>query len=98
MQQIISITDARNNLSRLVQEVASQDKTVVIVRDSFPEAALVPYKKILVAEEKKEKLLKTAWTKLLKEGRKAGKAWAKKNNIDLKKMSESELYDLIDKM
>lgn len=98
MQQIISITDARNNLSQLVKDVADQNKTVVIVRDSMPEAALVPYVKILKEEEKKEKLLKVAWVKLLKEGRKIGKDWAKKNKIDLKKMSESELYDFIDKM
>lgn len=98
MQQIISITDARNNLSQLVKDVANQNKTVVIIRDSMPEAALVPYAKILKEEEEKEKLLKVAWTKLFKEGKKAGKNWAKKNKIDLKNMSESELYDIIDKI
>lgn len=98
MQQIVSITDARNNLSQLVAQVVSQQQPVVIVRDSQPEVALVPYAKILADQKKADELWKMQWDKFIKEARKAGKRWAKKNKIDLKTISEEKLYDLIDKI
>jgi prevent-host-death family protein len=98
MQQIVSITDARNNLSELVKRVSNQDVEIVIVRDSEPEAVLVPYCKILEEGKLKEKLFRLQFNRLLKEGRKAGKRWAKKNNIDLDKLSEEELYEIIDQV
>lgn len=97
MQQIVSITDARNNLSQLVSSVAKKQQSVTIVRDSEPEAVLIPYTKLLEDERKSQKLWKLEWQRLMREGKKAGKRWAKKNNIDLKKISEEELYALIDK-
>ena len=95
MQQIVSITDARNNLSQLVKQVTASLEPVVIVRDSEPEVALVPYAKI-IENEKLEKLLwNLRWEELLKETKKAGKRWAKKNKINLKTISEEKLYELI---
>lgn len=98
MQQIISITDARNNLSKLVQQVIANLQPVIIVRDSQPEVAIVPYAKILADQQKDDQLWKTEWDKFIKEARKAGKRWAKKNKISLKTIPEEELYDLIDKI
>ncbi len=98
MQQIVSITDARNNLSQLVQQVATNLQTVVIVRDSEPEVALVPYSKIRADEQKDDRLWKIQWKEFIKEARKAGKGWAKKNKINLRTISEEELYDLIAKV
>ena len=97
MQQIVSITDARNNLSQLVDRVAKNQQSVTIVRDSEPEAVLVPYIKLLEDEKKSQELWKFEWQRLVREGKKAGKRWAKKNNIDLGKTSEEELYAFIDK-
>lgn len=96
MQQIVSITDARNNLSQLVASVAKKQQSVTIVRDSEPEAVLVPYIKLLDDEKRSQELWRFEWQRLMREGRKAGKRWAKKNNIDLKKTSEEELYELVD--
>lgn len=97
MQQIVSITNARNNFSQLVASVAKTQQSVTIVRDSEPEAVLVPYARLLEDEEKNKKLWRFEWQRLMNEGKKAGKRWARKNNIDLKKVSEEELYALIDK-
>lgn len=97
MQQIVSITDARNNLSQLVASVAKNQLPVTIVRDSEPEAVLIPYTKLLEDEKKSRELWRFEWQRLMREGRKAGKRWAKKNKIDLKKTSEKKLYELIEK-
>lgn len=98
MIQIVNITDARNNLGNLVKEVARKDKTVVIIRDSFPEAALIPYKKAVYLEEENERRQKLQFTKVFSAIRKAGRTWMKKKNIDWKKMTEEEFYELIDKI
>jgi len=95
MQQIVSITDARNNLSQLVKQVTTSLEPVVIVRDSVPEVALVPYAKIIENEKLEKQLWNLRWEELLKEAKKAGKRWAKKNKINLKTISEEKLYELI---
>ncbi len=97
MQQIINITQARNNLSKIVSSVASKRKKVVIVRDSLPEVVLIPYRDYLVGEEKKEKMWKLRFEQLLKKGKKEFKKWAKKKKINLKKLSEEKVYEIIDK-
>ena len=97
MQQIINITQARNNLSALVSRIAKDKKNVVIVRDSMPEAVLVPYREFVKNEADKEKLWKLEFEKLLSEGKKSFRVWAKKKNIDVDKLTEEEVYDLIDK-
>lgn len=98
MQQIVSITNARNNLSELVNKVSSQDLEVVIVRDSEPEVIISSYEKAVRNKQLEDELWKLKWERLLKETRKAGQRWAKKNNIDLKRASEEELYDIIDQV
>jgi len=98
MQQIVNITQARNDLSNLVSTVAKNNKPVVIVRDSMPEAVLVPYIEYMQSGADKEKLWKLQFEKLLKEGKKAFRAWAKKRNIDVDKLTEEEVYELIDQI
>lgn len=96
MQQIVSITDARKQLSQLVI-AAQQGEEVVIVRDSIPEAVLMPYDRILKQEAEKDKLWDLRFDRLLTRGKQAGKLWAKKNKINLKTVSEAKLYDLVEK-
>ncbi|MEK7127212.1 MAG: type II toxin-antitoxin system Phd/YefM family antitoxin [Patescibacteria group bacterium] len=98
MQQIVSITDARNNLSQLVDQVNSNSQPVVIVRDSKPEAAIVSYAQLSIQTQKDDELWNLKWDKLIKAGKKAGQTWAKDNGVDLKTMTEEKLYDLIDKV
>ena len=98
MIQIMNITDVRNNLGMLVKDVAQKDKTVVIIRDSLPEAVLIPYEKYAQDEDEKENIWQLRFERLLREGKKAGLTWAKKNKINLRKLSEEEKYDLIEKI
>lgn len=96
MQQIISITDARKQLSQLVA-AAQQGEEVVIVRDSIPEAVLMPYDYVLKRESEVTKLWNLRFDRLLARGKQTGKLWAKKNKINLKSVSEDKLYELVEK-
>lgn len=51
MVQIVNISHLRKNLSKFVEEVATQDKHVVVVRDSNPEAVLVDVEYFQALEE-----------------------------------------------
>lgn len=96
-QQFVSVTEARANLKRLVDMVVAGKSRVVLVRESKPQVALVRYDEILEREEMSEREWQKLWDKALKEGKKAGRKWAKERGIDLRKVSEEELYDLINK-
>lgn len=96
-QQFVSVTDARANLKWLVDLVVAGKSRVVLVRDSQPQVALVRYSDMLQSDEAETKEWQTRFDRLLKEGKKAGRKWAKERGIDLKKVTEEELYDLIDK-
>ncbi|MEK7111167.1 MAG: type II toxin-antitoxin system Phd/YefM family antitoxin [Patescibacteria group bacterium] len=97
MQQIVNITAARQQLSQLVAAAAQQGTEVIIVRDSIPEAVLMPYSRILKQEKDKDILWSLRFDRLLARGKQAGKLWAKKNKINLKTISEDKLYDLVEK-
>lgn len=98
MQQIMNITDVRKNLSSIVASLAMNDASVVIVRDSKPEAVLFPYDRLLGDIKEKEELWKFRFERLLKAGKKAGSGWAKKKGINLRKTSEEEKYALVKKI
>lgn len=97
MQQIINITAARQQLSRLVADAAQQGTEVIIVRDSIPEAVLMPYNQILKQKRDRDILWNLRFNRLLTRGKLAGKLWAKRNKINLKTISEEKLYDLVEK-
>lgn len=96
-QQFVSVTDARANLRQLVDLVVAGKSRVVLVRDSQPQVALVRYDDLARREEISEKEWQKCWNRALREGKKAGRRWAKENGIDLKKVTEEQLYELIDK-
>ena len=97
MQQFVSVTEARARLKELMDIVKTGKTRVVLVRESKPEVALVRYDDMVRQEELSEQEWQKRWDKALKEGKEAGRRWAKGQGIDLKKVTEEELYDLIDK-
>ena len=94
-QQFVSVTKARANLKQLIDAVVARKTRVVLVRESKPEVVLVPYSDI-VEQEISEQEWQTRWDEALMEGKKAGRRWAKTRGIDLKKVTQEELYALID--
>lgn len=89
----MNITDVRKNLSDVVRNVARTANQVIIVRDSNPEAVLIPYS----LAQKNDAKWKKGWEKMLEEGKKVGQKWARKNRVDVASMSEEEIYDLVKK-
>lgn len=57
MLQIINISEARNNLSKLVKKVKETKQPIVIVQDSNPAVVIYPYNKISSKEDYLKKLL-----------------------------------------
>jgi len=94
-QTFVSVTDARPKLKQLMDLVMTGKSRVVLVRDSQPQVAMVRYSDMTESEEETEKEWQKRWDRLLREGKKAGKRWAKEQGIDLKTISEEELYDRI---
>lgn len=97
-QQFVSVTDARAKLKDLMDIVLAGKSRVILVRDSKPQVALVRYDDLVAREEMSEKEWQERWDEAMKAGRKAGRIWAKERGIDLKKVTEEELYELIDKI
>ena len=97
-QQFVSVTDARANLKQLVDLVMAGKSRVVLVRDSKPQVTLVRYDDMIAKEEMSEKEWQRRFRQALKEGRAYGRRWAIKNGIDLKKVTQEQLYELIDKV
>lgn len=94
MMQIVSISEARNNLAKLIQQIKKTKEPIVIVQDSSPSVVLYPYDEALENERKKQQLFQMQFENLLAEGGKLGKEYLNKNNID-QPLSEKAAYDLI---
>lgn len=97
MQQILNITQARNNLSSIVSGVAREKRKVVIVRDSMPEAVLIPYEEYIKEQNDIDRLWQLRFERLLQKGKKSFKKWAKKNKVDIKRLSEEKMYEIVEK-
>lgn len=94
-QQFVSVTEARANLKQLMDLVMVGKSRVVLVRDSKPEVMLVRYNDVIEKEEVSEEEWQKRFSEAMREGRAYGRRWAKKNGIDLKKVTQEELYDII---
>ena len=93
MPNLINITQARNNLSQLIDEVFSRKKTYVLLRDSVPQAVVIPYDEYKLQEEQWQKEIE----KLMTKGKKLFGQWLKKEKIKTPK-KEDEIYRIIDQM
>jgi len=93
MPQLVSATFARNNFSNLLDQVVAEKKTIILLRKSQPQAAIVPYEEIAAKEENWQK----EFNRLMAETRPYFLRWLKKQKINPKKLTEEKLYELIDR-
>lgn len=94
MLQIINITDARNNLAKLIEKIKATKEPVVIVQDSNPSVVLYPYDEILKREEEKNQLFRLKFQKIFREGELKFKQYLKKKSIRAPR-SEKNAYSII---
>jgi len=92
MLNLINITQARKSLSSLIREVSSQKKRYVLIRDSIPQAVIVPYDEYQDQQENWQLEMK----KIMSEGKKSFKKWLKKERIKTPK-NEKQALEIINK-
>lgn len=92
MLNLVNLTQARNNLSKLIEEVFAQKKTFVLIRDSIPQAVIIPYREYQTQQEKWQEEIE----KLMDKGEKIFKQWLKKRKMKFPK--ENEVYQIIDQV
>jgi len=93
MTNLINITQTRNNLSAIIGNVYTKNDRYVVIRDSIPQAVIIPYADYQAKEEKWQDEL----DRLMAEGKKAFNKWLKDNKMERPK-TEEEMYELVDKM
>ena len=94
MLHIVSITDARNNLGKLVQKVKTTKQPIVIVQDSSPSVVIYPYSEIRKQEEEMNQLFKLKFQEIFSEGKKSFKNYLQKKSIKAPR-SEEDAYSII---
>lgn len=93
MLNVISITRARQNLSQLIDEIVATQQPRILIRESRPEAVIVPYSQY--AKEKEN--WNREFMRLKTEARKKFKSYLAKRNIPYPKTEEA-MYAIIDKL
>ena len=94
MLQIINISDARTNLSKIIQKIKETKKPVVIVQDSVPSVVIYPYEEILKNDEERERLFQLRFKEVFAEGENAFKKYLKRKGIK-KPRTEQEAYSIV---
>ncbi len=97
MRQIINITQARNNFSQLISKVTETNESVIILRDSEPAAVVISYDAFTQLQKEKETMWKMRFDNLMKEGKQAFRTYLQDKNMDPKKLTEEEVYEIIKK-
>lgn len=94
MLQIINITDARNNLAKLIEKIKTTREPIVIVQDSNPSVVVYPYDEMVKREEEKNQLFQLKFQEIFREGGKKFKQYLKKKSIRTPR-SEEDAYSII---
>lgn len=94
MLQIVSITDARNNLAKLINKIQMTKQPIVIVQDSSPSAVIYPYNEIRKQEDERDQLFKLKFQRIFREGEKKFKQYLQKKSIRAPR-SEEDVYSII---
>ncbi|MBF8249439.1 MAG: Antitoxin [Candidatus Levybacteria bacterium] len=94
MLQIVSITDARNNLAKLINKIQTTKQPVVIVQDSSPSVVIYPYNEIAKQEEERDQLFKLKFQEIFAEGKKSFKKYLQAKSKKAPR-SEDKAYSII---
>ncbi|MBI4096489.1 MAG: type II toxin-antitoxin system Phd/YefM family antitoxin [Candidatus Levybacteria bacterium] len=94
MLQIVNITDARNNLAKLIEKIKITKEPVVIVQDSTPSVVLYPYDEMVKQEQERNQLFKLRFEKIFNEGKESFKKYLQKKSIRNPR-SEDKAYSII---
>jgi len=92
MPKLINLTQARNNLSKLIDEVALEKRDYILIRDSIPQAVIIPYSQY----QRQEEEWQDEFEKAMREAKKQFKKYLKRKKIPYPK-TEEEMYEFVNK-
>jgi len=95
MEQIIGITNARNNIKEIVDTISDKNEIYIVTRDSNPEVVIISYKKYLEDKNLLNQIWKLRYEKSIKKSQLQFKEWLKKKGYDTDKLSEEEIGDIV---
>ncbi len=95
MEQIIGITNARNNIKEIVDTISDKNEIYIITRDSNPEVVIISYKKYLENKKLLNQIWELRYEKSIKKSQLQFKEWLKKKGYDIDKLSEEEIGDMV---
>ena len=95
MEQIIGITNARNNIKEIVDTISDKNETYIVTRDSIPEAVIISYKKYIENKELLNQMHELIYEKSVKKSQLQFKEWLTQKGYDTEKLSEEEIGEMI---
>lgn len=95
MRQIVGITQFRNQLSGLAEQIVRTGEPVVVIRESRPELVVTSYE---AYQRREEEFLKNKALALLNQGQGAFKKYLKEKGIDPEGLSERQAEKLLDEL
>lgn len=95
MEQIIGITNARNNIKEIIDTISDKDETYIVTRDSVPEAVIISYDKYIENKKLLNQMNELIYEKSVKKSRLQFKEWLMQKGYDAEKLSEEEIGDMI---
>lgn len=90
MLNLINITQARNNLSKLIDDIVEKKQPAILIRESVPQVAIIPYEQYQQQE-------KDDFDKAVSGLRKGFRKYLKKQGIPYPK-TEKQMYEIINKI
>lgn len=95
MRQIIGITEFRNQLSGLAEQIVQTGEPVVVIRESRPELVVSSYE---AYQEREEEFLKNKAIALLNQGQSAFRGYLKKKGLDPETISDERAEKILDEL
>ena len=95
MEQIIGITNARNNIKEIVDAISDRNETYIVTRDSVPEAVIVPYSKYMENKKLLEKIAELQYESLMKKSKSQLKEWLQQKGFNTSELHEEEIGEMI---
>lgn len=95
MEQIIGITNARNNIKEIIDTISDKNETYIVTRDSIPEAVIISYKKYIENKKLLSQVQELMYEKSVKKSQLQFKEWLTQKGYDTEKLSEEEIGEMI---
>src|SRR4030066_584094 len=98
MEQIIGITNARNNIKEIMDTISDKNEIYIVTRDSIPEAVIISYKKYIENKKLLNQMQELIYEKSVKKSQLQFKEWLTQKGYDAEKLSQKENGEEIKKL